>query len=128
MGKHNKTRMTDKESLLCKAKLAESCERYEDMVETVIELANKELISSVEERNILSVAFKNVVGARRAAFRVLYSIEDKERKKGEKANAELAHGYKEEITKELNDYCNRILGLLDTKLIETAVDDEAKVF
>ena len=37
---------------------------------------------NLEERNILSVAFKNVVGTRRAAWRVLSSIQKKERNKG----------------------------------------------
>ena len=37
---------------------------------------------TLEERNILSVAFKNVVGTRRAAWRVLSSIEKKEHNKG----------------------------------------------
>ena len=36
---------------------------------------------SSEERNVLSVAFKNVVGTRRAAWRVLTSIEQKEMRK-----------------------------------------------
>ena len=36
----------------------------------------------LEERNILSVAFKNVVGTRRAAWRVLSSIQKKENNKG----------------------------------------------
>jgi len=35
-----------------------------------------------DERNILSVAFKNVVGTRRAAWRVLSSIQKKENNKG----------------------------------------------
>ena len=37
---------------------------------------------TLEERNILSVSFKNVVGTRRAAWRVLSSIEKKENNKG----------------------------------------------
>ena len=37
---------------------------------------------TVDERNILSVAFKNVVGTRRAAWRVISLIERKENKKG----------------------------------------------
>jgi len=37
---------------------------------------------TLDERNILSVAFKNVVGTRRAAWRVLSSIQKKENNKG----------------------------------------------
>jgi 14-3-3 protein epsilon len=55
--------------------LAEQCERYDEMVEYTKQFArisDKEL--SLDERNILSVAFKNIVGTRRAAWRVLNSI------------------------------------------------------
>ena len=36
---------------------------------------------SVEERNLLSVAYKNVIGARRASWRIISSIETKEESK-----------------------------------------------
>ena len=49
---------------------------------------------STNERNILSVAFKNVVGTRRAAWRVISLIERKENKKGATQNAEKARIYK----------------------------------
>ena len=52
------------------AKLAEQAERYEEMVEfmeTVAKSSQGEELS-VEERNLLSVAYKNVIGARRASW------------------------------------------------------------
>ena len=49
---------------------------------------------SVEERNILAVAFKNVVGTRRAAWRVLSSIQKKENIKGNSENVQKVKNYK----------------------------------
>lgn len=62
------------------AKLAEQAERYEEMVEYMKKVAQgkQEEMLSLEERNLLSVAYKNVVGARRASLRIITSIESKE--------------------------------------------------
>ena len=49
--------------------------------ERKVKLLNEEELT-IDERNILSVAFKNVVGTRRAAWRVISLIERKENKKG----------------------------------------------
>ena len=76
------------------AKLAEQAERYDEMVEymkSVAEASSADL--SLEERNLLSVAYKNVVGARRASLRIIGSIESKEKEKGS-ANAGLVSTYK----------------------------------
>ena len=65
------------------AKLAEQAERYEEMVEymkRVAEGSSQDL--SLEERNLLSVAYKNVVGSRRASLRIIKSIYSKEEEKG----------------------------------------------
>ena len=72
----------DRESLVYMAKLAEQAERYDEMVEhmkLVVNQASEDL--SLEERNLLSVAYKNVVGARRASLRIIGSIESKEKEK-----------------------------------------------
>lgn len=83
---------------------------------------------TIEERNILSVAFKNVVGTRRAAWRVISLIERKENKKGAVQNGDKAKNYKQMIEKELTDVCQNILNLIIKDLQPKAKSDEGKVF
>lgn len=55
------------------------------MVECMKKVAALNIDLSVEERNLLSVAFKNVIGARRASWRIMSSLEQKEETKGGEA-------------------------------------------
>ena len=68
----------------CLLHQAEQAERYDEMVEEMKKVAKlvHESELSVEERNLLSVAYKNVIGARRASWRIVSSIEQKEESKG----------------------------------------------
>lgn len=83
---------------------------------------------TIDERNILSVAFKNVVGTRRAAWRVITLIERKENKKGATQNAEKAKNYKQMIEKELTQVCQNILDLLNDHLLPKSKSQEGQVF
>ncbi|XP_064648641.1 14-3-3 protein zeta-like isoform X4 [Lineus longissimus] len=115
--------MADKDCLVYRAKLAEQSERYDDMVEAMKEvtmMGTEEL--SQEERNLLSVAYKNVVGARRSAWRVMSSRD---------ASSEGVKEYKAVIEKELEELCNEVITLLDKHLIPNATaskKSESKVF
>ena len=97
----------DKDGLLYLARLAEQCDEFDEMLKYVIDFskANKEELKE-DEKNILSVAFKNVVGTRRASWRVISLIERKETKKGATANAEKACAYKTIIEEELTGICH----------------------
>lgn len=121
--------MSNVEKLVAKAKVAEQAERYDDMAEAMKEITKLGHSLSPEERNLLSVAYKNVVGARRSSWRVVSSIEGKsdanERKK------DIATKYKTKIENELQEVCNVVLDLLDNHLIGVArskEDNEATVF
>merc|ERR1712232_1114014 len=83
---------------------------------------------SVEERNLLSVAYKNAVGSRRAAWRIITSVEQKEKSKGNEDNAKFAKEYCTKVEAELDKICNTILGVLDTNLVPKCSQDESKVF
>merc|ERR1712046_306331 len=83
---------------------------------------------SVEERNLLSVAYKNAVGSRRAAWRIISSVEQKEKSKGNSENEGHAKEYRAKVEKELDDICGKILKLLDDELIKNSSTGESKVF
>lgn len=83
---------------------------------------------TVEERNLLSVAYKNVIGARRASWRILSSIEQKEEKNSGESKLELIKNYRLQVEKELREICNDILEVLEKHLIPAAANGESKVF
>ncbi|KAL6297043.1 hypothetical protein ACE6H2_005185 [Prunus campanulata] len=112
------------------AKLAEQAERYEEMVEFVEKVsasAEKEELT-VEERNLLSVAYKNVIGARRASWRIISSIEQKEESRGNDDHVAMIRDYRSKIETELSNICDGILKLLDARLIPSAFAGDSKVF
>merc|ERR1712134_89648 len=120
------TKMTDKEELVQRAKLAEQAERYDDMAQSMKSVTETGIELSNEERNLLSVAYKNVVGARRSSWRVISSIEQKT--EGSERKQQMAKEYREKVEKELRDICQDVLGLLDKFLIPKASNAESKVF
>jgi len=122
--------MGDVEDNVYMAKLAEQAERYEEMVEYMKKVAQgkQEEMLSLEERNLLSVAYKNVVGARRASLRIITSIESKESSKESSAHTALIGTYRAKVEEELNNICNDILALLHDHLIKDNLDAEPSVF
>ena len=97
----------DKNDLVQKAKLAEQAERYDDMAGAMKSVTEQGGELSNEERNLLSVAYKNVVGARRSSWRVISSIEQKT--EGNEKKQAMAKEYREKIETELQDICNDVL-------------------
>jgi 14-3-3 protein beta/theta/zeta len=118
--------MSDKEEQVQRAKLAEQAERYDDMAGAMKKVTESSSELSNEERNLLSVAYKNVVGARRSSWRVISSIEQKT--EGSERKQAMSREYREKIEKELRDICQDVLTLLDKFLIPKASNPESKVF
>lgn len=83
---------------------------------------------SVDERNLLSVAYKNVVGTRRASWRIISSIEQKEESKGSDKHVGTIREYRTKIETELEQVCQDVLDVLDDSLIPNAQTGESKVF
>lgn len=91
---------------------------------------------TIEERNLLSVGYKNVIGSRRASWRIISSIEQKQDAKSTTSSNNLAQesrlkdirDYRAKVEQELNDICQDILSVLEKYLIPAASTGESKVF
>jgi len=105
----------DKEELVQRAKLAEQAERYDDMAAAMKSVTETGVELSNEERNLLSVAYKNVVGARRSSWRVISSIEQKT--EGSERKQQMAKEYREKVEKELREICYDVLVSFSTPVI-----------
>jgi len=121
----------ERQALVFMARTAETAERYEDMCKIMRELviftggekAQPKLELTVEERNLLSVAYKNVIGSRRAAWRTLNAGVD------EGKFDDLVVAYRKQVEGELSDVCLDVLDLLENTLVKNnEKETEARVF
>jgi len=117
----------ERKNLVFMARTAETAERYDDMCKFMRALVEwtdskaEKVDLTVEERNLLSVAYKNVIGARRASWRTLNVDEHKD--------DELIRVYKRQVETELDAICKDVLDLLIGILVKNnTVENESRVF
>jgi len=116
----------ERKDLVFMARTAESAERYDDMcrfMRRLVQFADKSKHDlTVEERNLLSVAYKNVIGARRASWRTLNVDEHKD-------DAIIAE-YRRQVEAEMDSICKDVLDLLLNFLVKSSATptDESRVF
>jgi 14-3-3 protein epsilon len=116
------------EKLLYLARITEQSERHEETIkymEEIVKVKKDDL--NIEERNLLSAAYKNCVSSRRSAWRSIYGIEIKEKNNNSKYLG-LVTELKELLEKELADLCDRMLKLIDNHLLKKTTSTESKVF
>ena len=108
------------------ARVAEQSERFDDMVTYLINVVQaKSEDFTTEERNLLSVGFKNQIGSKRTAIRTISAIE--QNPKYSKFNESLAV-YKKKIEGELYAQCMNIVDQVKDTCLQVATVDETKAF
>jgi len=117
----------ERQVLVFLARSAETAERYEDMCKIMRDLVlctgAQSQVLSIEERNLLSVAYKNVIGSRRAAWRTLNAGID------EGKFQDVIDPYRKHVEIELSEVCLDVLDLLENTLVKQNLkEDEARVF
>jgi 14-3-3 protein epsilon len=108
------------------ARVAEQAERFDDMVTYLQKVvASKSEDFTTEERNLLSVGFKNQIGSKRTAIRTISAIE--QNPKYSKFSAALGE-YKKKIEGELYNQCISIVDIVKSQCMKVASTDETKAF
>lgn len=111
------------------AMLAEQCTRFEDMIEFLEDMVRtKSEDLSSDERNLLSIAYKNTISLRRQSIRTLLAYEMKEKKKDSSNYLSFIVEYKKRVETELINLCQKIILSIEKNLVPKASDSEAKVF
>ena len=113
-----------RDQLIVVAKLAEQCERYDEMLCAMKRVVKLSADLQPEERNLLSVAYKNVIGTRRACWRAVASLETKV----PAPQTPLLRAYKKQIEAEIAEICNDVLQVLEKLIIPAAPSEESKVY
>ena len=119
----------ENEKKIYMAMLSEQCERYTDMIrylEELITIKKEEL--NFDERNLLSIAYKNYISEIRNAIRVIMAYENKESTRGDSPYLPFIIEYKDKIRQELEKECLNICFKIEKLIMPKLTSKETKVF
>ena len=83
---------------------------------------------TIDERNLLSIAYKNLTANLRASWRTIDALQKKEALSSTRQQVKLMRVQKDRIEKDLDKVCRDVVDLLERYLIPAASDGEEKVF
>ena len=113
------------------AKVAEQAERFDDMRSEMKQVAQMGLKLTKEERNLLSVAYKNTVGTHRSSWRTIVAMEQRMIAKNDKDSTrklELTKEFRGKIEDDLRKVCIDVQEVLERHVIPNADDPEERIF
>ncbi|CAI6065623.1 unnamed protein product [Clonostachys chloroleuca] len=110
------------------ARLCEQAERYDDMVSHLKEVIGAGSELSINERDLLAIAYAKMICTRRSSWRIVLSIEQMKLARGEERHIATISGYRKKVENELERVCRDVLDLLNGSLIPNAGTIQSKAF
>lgn len=92
----------------------------------IINYTNAQL--TIDERNLLSIAYKNLTANLRSSWRTIDTLQKKEALSSTRHQVKLMRVQKDLIERDLDKLCRDVVDLLEKYLIPAASDGEEKVF
>ena len=111
------------------ALLSDQCQRYEEMIKSIedmIKTRDKDI--SQNERNLLIIAYRNLINPKRLSLRTIMAYETKEKKKETSMYLPYIREYREKIENEITKICQNLIFTIDNDLLKKASETESKVF
>jgi len=115
--------MGDRDGHLYLASVADEAECYQVAVDSLKEIVKQNVELSVKERDLLSAAYKNLIGPKRSAWRVVSAAAEKEDK-----FANLVKDFKAKIEAEIFALADEVVAVLNAHVLPHATENESKVF
>jgi len=113
------------------AELAGDAERYEDVIMQIKIIINHfHAQLTADERNLLSVAYKNITNRLRSSWRIVDTLEKMQASRSSPTSRQLflLRHQRDRIESELTGVCKDIVLILDTQLLPAAQRGEETVF
>lgn len=120
------TTNTQRDAYLYMVQILDKIECKQDMVDLMKKVIDLGADLSSEERNLLSMSYKNIITTRRNGIRTLNVIISSE-SESETRIAQLQE-FRATLTQELDQYCYELIDLVNTKLIPASTNESAKLF
>jgi len=121
---------TERDQFIFRAKVAEQAECFEEMVQSMKKVLTLDSNLTIEERNLLSIAYKNLISSKRTAWRIISTLHDKEKTKDPQSwKLTQMLELRESIERNLHAACGEILQLIDQFLLPSLSGNiQSKVF
>jgi 14-3-3 protein epsilon len=120
---------TDRDVNLQLVQLLGQTDRYQDMADLMKEVINASPVLNADQRNLLSISYKNIISVRRAGIRHLGTVLDRDDAKSSPHRLNQVRAFRSQVIAELDTFCNELIAIIDTRLLPAAAaDPEAHVF
>eukprot|EP01080_Neovahlkampfia_damariscottae_P005085 gene5085-8685_t len=124
-----------REELFFLAKTSLKIERYEEMMFIMNKLCTLNFELNKEERLILSLAYKNVLGSKRMILKTINSLllqeeteETRKNKDLQGGNIDVLKSYKLKVVNELKDLCYEAISIIDIYILKSSKSKESFSF
>jgi 14-3-3 protein epsilon len=120
--------MSERDNLLFIAQVLDQTNRNEEMVSLMKRVVDLNPVLSTDERNLLSVAYKNIVTIHRSGLRILSAVGDHDDGTATPWRIAQIAGIRERISSELKAACLDLINMVGGTLIPACSDDESRMF